>query len=135
MNASIAAEYNLNVFQANLLPRPKKADMVSQLVKTNYTGIAWHMLSPRFSAYSWIGSHSKLAPVPNSIHSSRTNLRNRLIAMTTTSVSIVFNDTLQCHVAEKSFRCKNISYRSPHDYTVKSDQCQLLTRKSRFLLE
>ena len=109
MNASVTAEHNLNVFQANLWPCPKKVDKVSQPVKANHTGITWHILSPRFSAYSWIESHSKLTPVPNSIHnSSRSNLSNRLIAMTTTSVSTVFNDTLQCPVADKSFRCKNI---------------------------
>ena len=73
------------------------------------TGIAWHILSPRFSAYSWIGSHPKLTPVQNSIHnSSRSNLWKRLIGISTMSVSTVFNYTLQCPVAKKSFRCKNI---------------------------
>ena len=59
MNASVVAEYDLNVFQVNLLPRPKKADAVSQPVKAKHRGIAWHILCPRFSVYSWIGSHSK----------------------------------------------------------------------------
>ena len=113
MNTSVAAEYDLNVFQVNLMPRPKNADSASQPVKANHTGIAWHILSPRFSAYSWIGSHSKLTPVQNSIHnSSRSNLWKRDIdngiGISTMSVSTVFNYTLQCPVAEKSFRCKNI---------------------------
>ena len=83
--------------------------MVSQPLKVNHTGIAWHILSSKFSAYSWIGSHSKLTPVPDSIHnSSRSRLLNRLIAIMTTSVSTVSNDTLQCPAAEKSFRCYKI---------------------------
>ena len=110
LNTSVAAEYDLNVFQANLLPDPKKVDMVSQLLKlSNHTGIPWDIHSPRFSAYTWTVSHSKLTPVPNFIHNSSTsNLWNRLIAMTAMSVSAVFNDTLRCPVAEKPFRCKNI---------------------------
>ena len=109
MNASAAAEYDLNVFQVNLMPRPKNADSASQPVKVNHTGIPWHVLSLRFSTYSWIGSHSKLTPVQNSIHnSSRSNLWKRLIGIRTTSVSTVFNYTLRYPVAEKSFRCKNI---------------------------
>ena len=49
LNASVAAEYDLNVFEANLLPHPKKVDTVSQAVKANHTGIAWHILSEIFS--------------------------------------------------------------------------------------
>ena len=48
LNTSVAAEHDLKVFQANFLPCPKKAETVSQLVKATHTGIAWHILSPRF---------------------------------------------------------------------------------------
>ena len=95
LKASVRSGYSFHTFQADFSPLPKKEDDVShpvRLWKAPSTGA----FGPSRQTISWIGRLLMLLPVPYDTQRCLSPLIfwNRLIAITTTSLSFVFIRTL-----------------------------------------